>query len=228
VLAAELEETMAPRPSRAARAPWAPADDREPRATLRNLQGEVPRARGERTRRRITEAALALLGELDRPPTAQEVARRAGVTSRLLFHHFRDLDALYRSVVASEIGRYRSGVDAIPPDLPLDERVDRTVRKRAALYGSMGHLGQNAGYLSTRHESIAQGVVQAHAALRDRLEHTFSPELEAAGRKRRELLAAVDVAVSWQLWDCGRRVEGLSAAATRRLMTRMLTAALAG
>lgn len=218
---------MRPRPSRTAgHGPWAAPRGREPVPALRNLQGEVPRARGERTRRRITEAALALLAELDRPPTAQEVAQRAGVTARLLFHHFRDLDALYRSVVAAEIARYRSSVDDVPPDLPLDQRIVRTVRKRAALYGSMGHLGQNAGYLSTRHESIAQGVVQAHDALRGRLERTFSPELAAAGRRRREVLAAVDVAVSWQLWDCGRRVEGLSAAATRRLMARMLMAAL--
>ncbi len=56
-------------------------------------------ARGERTRRKVAEALISLLEEGDTQPTAKLIAQRADVSLRLVFHHFEDMDALYRAVM---------------------------------------------------------------------------------------------------------------------------------
>lgn len=182
--------------------------------------------RGEETRRRMVEAALALLEENEHPPTAKEIAARANVSHRLLFHHFKDLESLLGMVTALQIERYRTEVAEVPAHLPLRERIDRTVRHRAAMYESMGHLAANASALSARLQAVADGVAHAHELLRSRLEHTFHQELEAAGRRAKERLGAIDTAVSWQVWDYLQRANQLSPSAARRVMTRLLEAAV--
>ena len=62
-------------------------------------------ARGQRTRRNVADGLVALLREGDPEPTARDVARRAGVSLRLVFHHFADLDDLYAFVAALEFRR---------------------------------------------------------------------------------------------------------------------------
>jgi TetR/AcrR family transcriptional regulator, regulator of autoinduction and epiphytic fitness len=182
--------------------------------------------RGEQTRRRMVEAARTLLEESEHPPTAKEIAARANVSHRLLFHHFRDLESLLGMVTALQIERYRTEVAEVPPHLPLRVRIDRTVRHRTALYESMGHLASNSSALSARLQAVADGVAHAHALLRSRLEHTFRQELEAAGRRAAEQLGAIDTAVSWQVWDYLQRADRLSPSAARRVMTRLLEAAV--
>ena len=184
------------------------------------------KARGEQTRLRIAEAALALLEESEHPPTAKEIAARANVSHRLLFHHFKDLESLLGVVASMQVERYRREIVEVPPHLPLPVRVERTVRHRTAMYESMGHLGSNASALSARLPAVADGVAHAHELLRSRLEHTFHGELEAAGRQARERLGAIDTAVSWQVWDYLQRANRLSPSSARRVMTRMLEAAL--
>ena len=51
-------------------------------------------ARGQRTRANVAGALIALLREGDTEPTARAVAERAGVSLRLVFHHFADMDEL--------------------------------------------------------------------------------------------------------------------------------------
>jgi AcrR family transcriptional regulator len=63
-------------------------------------------ARGLRTRRRVAEALVALLEDGNADPTAKQIASRAGVSLRLVFHHFDDLDDLYRSVAAMQAERH--------------------------------------------------------------------------------------------------------------------------
>jgi AcrR family transcriptional regulator len=203
------------------------------RGTASTARGEgegarspTAKVRGERTRLRIAEAALALLEENEHPPTAKEIATRAGVSHRLLFHHFKDLESLLGVVASIQIERYRTEVAEVPSQLPLAARVDRTVRNRAALYESMGNLGSNVAALTGRVQTVSEGVARGHDLLLSRLEHTFRGELDAPGTNVRERLGAVDAAVSWHVWDYLQRVGRLSPSATRRVMRKLLQAAL--
>ena len=62
-------------------------------------------ARGQRTRRNVAEALMELLREGDQEPTARAVAQRAGVSLRLVFHHFTEMDDLYHYVAALQLRR---------------------------------------------------------------------------------------------------------------------------
>ncbi|MGC8470744.1 MAG: TetR/AcrR family transcriptional regulator [Acidimicrobiales bacterium] len=186
-----------------------------------------PNVRGERTRRRIAESTLALLVERGVPPTSREIAERSGVSLRLVFHHFEDLDALYQAVNELSVERYGKLAPDVPADLPLHTRIERTVERRAALYEAIGNLGRNSAVLALSHPGFATALTSVRSTLNRLLERTFAPEIQAAGRQRKELVAALGVAVSLRAWDRLRRAEGLSVASSRRVVSRMLRAALA-
>ncbi|MGH8980296.1 MAG: TetR/AcrR family transcriptional regulator, partial [Acidimicrobiales bacterium] len=190
-------------------------------------RSETPRARGERTRERVADSLIALLEQGKNPPTAREIAARAGVSVRLVFHHFEDMDALYRKVVALQFERHWQLVREVPADLPLDDRIDRTVHQRARLFDSVREVRRAARAAAIRWPEIAARLEESDGFSRQWLEDTFEPELSAAGRSRRELLAALDAAASWESWDRMRRAGGLSAAAARRSMARALHGLLA-
>ncbi len=190
----------------------------------RMRKGESPRQRGEQTRARIADALIDLMTENALPPTAKEVANRAGVSVRLVFHHFEDMDALYRAVARAQFDRHWRGLRSVPDDLTLGQRIDRTVLQRAKLFDAVAPVRRQAVLLAVRHHAISQSLDLTDKLLRDRLEETFAAELQAAGDERRELLAALEVAASWETWDRLRRVQGLSGAAARRVVARTLRA----
>lgn len=195
-------------------------------STNGNGRGETPRARGERTRRRVADALVALLEEGDPAPTAKAVAARADVSVRLVFHHFEDMESLYRTVLALQAAEHWDAVRDVPADRPVDDRVDQTVQQRAKLFDAIGAVRRAAVTLGPRQPDIADQLAETDARLRGWLEGTFAPELRAAGRERRELLAALDTAASWEAWERMRRTERLSAAAARRATARTLRSLL--
>ena len=91
-------------------------------------------ARGQRTRRNVAEALMELLRDGDTDPTAKAVARRAGVSLRLVFHHFADMDDLYQFVAALLLRRQWADMPQLSPRLSLSTRIERTVAHRAALF----------------------------------------------------------------------------------------------
>lgn len=185
-------------------------------------RGETPKARGERTRRRVAEALVALLEEGDPSPTAKAVAARAGVSVRLVFHHFEDMETLYRAVMTLQSSRHWSAVRDVPPERPLDVRIDQSVQQRSKLFEAIGAVRRAGTSLAARQPDIADRIAESDGLLRAWLEETFAPELRSAGRERRELLSALDTAASWEAWDRMRRVEHLSVAASRRVMARTI------
>lgn len=190
-------------------------------------RGETPKARGERTRRRVADALAALLEEGDPSPTAKAVAARAGVSVRLVFHHFEDMESLYRTVMTLQAARYWDAVRTVPADRPIEDRIDQVVQQRAKLFDAVGAVRRAGTALAPRQPEIAERIADTDSRLRSWLEETFAPELRASGRERRELLSALDTAASWEAWDRMRRSEHLSAAASRRVMARMLRSLLA-
>ena len=79
-------------------------------------------ARGQRTRRNVAEALMELLREGDQEPTARAVAQRAGVSLRLVFHHFTEMDDLYHYVAALQLRRQWSDMPRISSKLALATR----------------------------------------------------------------------------------------------------------
>ena len=199
---------------------------RRERPDARSARGETPRARGERTRQRVAQALISLLEEGSPAPTAKAVASRAGVSVRLVFHHFEDMEALYRMVMTLQVARHWSTVREVEPDLPLGGRIEQTVHQRAKLFAAVGPVRRAAVGIAARRQDIADVLAASDGLLRKWLATTFAPELAAAGRRRRELLDALEAGASWEVWDRLRRSQGLSPNAARRVMGHTLAALL--
>ena len=183
-------------------------------------------ARGDRTRRRVAEALITLLEEGDPQPTAKEVAQRAGVSLRLVFHHFDDMDALYHAVAKVNVERHWKTLYPVPPDLAFEHRVERTVRQRYRLFEAITPVRRAAVRQAHRSNAIGDTLAESSRSLREHLAATFAPELAAAGAAAPDLLDALDLATSWEAWDRLRSGQGLTSTAARRVIERMITTLL--
>ncbi len=190
--------------------------------------GKTPNARGQRTRHRIAEALVSLIEETEQPPTAKEVASRAGVSLRLVFHHFQDMNAIYTAAMGVQFDRHWRQVRPVPVELSLRQRIEWTVRQRAELFDAIGALRRTATLLAERGGELAIALTESNKLLRNWLGLTFGAELDAAERGRRELLDALDVTSSFETWQQLRRQNGLSPAVARRVVVRTLSSLLAG
>jgi len=199
---------------------------RQPTAPDDPVPADGRLARGQRTRVKVAESLISLLEDGEPQPTAKEVAERADISVRLVFHHFQDMEAVYRAVVQLQAARHWSGMKEIPVDLPLADRIDRTVRQRGRLFDAIGAVRRAVTPQMLTSPELSTMVGRSNLFLRDLLANTFADVLYAAGSERPQLLEALDLAGSWESWDRLRRFQGLSAAAARRTMAHLLTALL--
>src|SRR3954463_7111927 len=82
--------------------------------------------RAAETRRKVIEAAKAMIAETSVAPTVVGVAKRADVSVRSVFQHFGDVESLFVTVTDSVRG------DLIvppptPPDRPMSARITSVV-----------------------------------------------------------------------------------------------------
>ncbi len=196
------------------------------RPAPRTKDGRI--ARGERTRRRVAEALILLLEEGNLQPTAKEIAGRAGVSLRLVFHHFDDMDALYEAVAVINIERHWRSLSPIPPDLALHHKVERTVRQRYRLFEAISPVRRAAVRQAYHSEDVARAIALSNASLREHIAATFEPELKYAGAAGPDVLEALDQVTSWEAWERLRTTQGLTSTAARRITERTITQLLGG
>jgi AcrR family transcriptional regulator len=182
-------------------------------------------ARGQRTRRNVADGLIPLLREGDPEPTARAVARRAGVSLRLVFHHFAELDDLYAYVAALEFRRQWSDMPRLSPKLTLGTRIERIVAHRAALFEDISPVRRALARRSVSARDVAMALTSADALLEENLIATFAPELAAMPEAvRAEHLHGMDTVTSWEAWERMRQSSRLPARVARRVMARTLAA----
>ena len=170
-------------------------------------------ARGRRTRRNVADALVALLQAGDPDPTAKAVAARVGVSLRLVFHHFADMDDLYHLVAALQLRRLWSGVPRLSSRLSLTSRIERTVAHRAALFEEISPVRHALARRGPFSPAVAQAIAVADNLLRESLRATFAPELtELAPAVRAKIWARSSASTSWELWE---RLRGMSGTGVR-------------
>lgn len=183
-----------------------------------------------RSRQALCDAFLALVQEGHLRPTADEIAARAGLSRRSLFHHFRELGELYDA--AYEIGMQRSDplMRKVDPRLPVDEKIEQLVENRCqflevtlpftweltarALVGPAQEQARRSALekLTEQNEAIAQlfGGDLAHLTTAERV----------------EVSRALAAAISPPIWGYFRNSLELSYKASRNAVTRSLRALL--
>jgi TetR/AcrR family transcriptional regulator, regulator of autoinduction and epiphytic fitness len=183
--------------------------------------------RAERTRQALVDALFALLDEGELRPTAERIARRAGVSERSVFQHFPDREALFEAVARQQYERVLTGLEPVDASRPLTERLDAFVDQRARLLEESSALRQAAILLEHDSQVVAGWLESWRRAAATEVERVFRRELERHERgERAVLLGALVSAASGQIWEGYRLHQRMSAERARASMRRTLAALL--
>jgi len=182
--------------------------------------------RAAETRRKIIEAAKAMIEETSEAPTVVGVAKRADVSVRSVFQHFGDVESLFVTVVDA----IRDDLVVPPPTpstKPLEARIESVVASLAEVFDKIVPLRVAAGHFAG-HPALVERALTSRQQLRAATFEVFAPEFAQLGEQAREQLAdAIGAALSLDAWIVLRRGDGLSLDRAKAVWNLTLTALLA-
>jgi TetR/AcrR family transcriptional regulator, regulator of autoinduction and epiphytic fitness len=186
------------------------------------IDGRV--ARRERNRQAVVDAIMVLVKAGEIEPAMSDVAALADVSERSIFRHFESREALLAAVIERQLEVAGSYLRVIPAEGPLADRVHALVLERARLYEEITPMRRAALRVADRSDLVASQLHTARLWFRDELETLFARELNRRSvPDRRDLLAGIDLAASWEAWNVLREHEGCSVVRARRVTARTLT-----
>ena len=188
---------------------------------------DARQTRGEQTRRALLEALVALVDEGATRPTLPAVARRAGVSTRTVYHHFAGVRQLLEAGVYLQTARQRGRLATIPPRGPPEVRVAALCRQRRSYFEAVTPIRRLALSRSTAGVPPGALVGADRDLLREQLAHTLAPELGPRGERRAALLDALEHAMGWDAWNGLRDGGAHSAPWAERVMALTATSLLA-
>ena len=179
-------------------------------------------ARSERTRNAIVDAHVSLITDGDMRPTADRIAKLAGVSLRALWSHFADMEALMTASAQRILERRDAAHEPISADLPLTERIEAYCRQRARLNDLVAPAAR-ASALKEPFSPALQRYRKTHLErARDEVATLFAAEIDGD----QELLNAVTVVSMWNTWDTLRTPMELTTEAAAAILQRTVTALL--
>ena len=181
-----------------------------------HVDGRV--AKGQQTRSLLVEALVDLVDSGAPAPTTQQVADRAGVSVRLVFHHFRGTRDLVVTALTLQSERHRSIVFDVPARGPPELRVRALCRQRRLYFEELTPIYRVAHARSDTVAALRDLLADDRARLRHQLAGTLAPELGARGAEADDLLDALERATGWETWRDLRDVRGRTPAAAERSM----------
>jgi TetR/AcrR family transcriptional regulator of autoinduction and epiphytic fitness len=179
-------------------------------------------ARSERTRNAIVDAHVSLILDGDLRPTADRIAKVAGVSLRALWSHFADMEALFAASGQRILDQRDAAHEPIPTDLPLPKRIEAYCRQRARLLEQIAPAAKAAA-LKEPFSPALQAHRRTHVGrVRDELRVLFAAEIGTDP----EMLSALTAVSMWPTWATWREAMGLSAGAAEAALTRAVAALL--
>ena len=173
------------------------------------------------------DGLLALLYEGELQPTAERIAKRAGVSERSLFQHFADREALYQAVAVQQYERVAPTLEPVDLGLPLGERIDAFVAQRARLLEEVTPVRRAALLLEPESEVVSSWLQSTRRQKAREVERVFRAELDALDQPRRSVVEGALVAASaWTFWESLRAHQRLSAERSRAAMRQAIAALL--
>jgi AcrR family transcriptional regulator len=172
--------------------------------------------RSERTNQALVKAYLDHLHEKQQPPTAPEIARRAGCSIRTVFQHFSSLLTL--SFAAADHAFAQALAQAAVPNIDADlhTRLKAQVETRAAICERWLPLWRALVRYQSKSEELTLRIKRIRDAMVARLELVYGPELSTLPEpERHQLLIALDILTDFESWGRLRESHGLSIEAAR-------------
>ncbi len=181
------------------------------------------RLRSERSREAVAGALLALLEDGVPVPTARAVADRAGVSLRLVHHHFRDREALFAAAARLQNIRTAPLIQPIDPDTDFATRLAAFVPQRARLLEAVRPVRRAAVAMEPLSKGVRLHLDAFRRLKREQIVHLFAAELcQFPAAERKQAIAAACCAASWSAWEELRGNQSLSITAARNVMSRIL------
>lgn len=193
--------------------------------TAKSEDGRV--ARGQRTREAVIDTMLALNAEGNLTPTIEQIAERVGRTTRAIYQHFQDREALAVAIAERQLSVHGELFRAHPIDGDLARRIDGIVNHRAELFEAVAPTRRAA--LVRLHASPELQKQQTGLAnhLRNQLAKTFEAELGALEVDAAvDTLELLDLHTSWDTWERLRTWQGLSTDRAKQFVSTLVTQAL--
>jgi AcrR family transcriptional regulator len=176
------------------------------------------RARRERGRQAVIDATLDLVFEGNVPPTVEQIAERAGVSTASVFRYFDTLDDLRHATTEIYFERHADLLEI--PDIgegSLATRIDNFVSSRVTLYEAHEPMARLIRLRAHDQAGAAQLVHRLRATRADQVRQHFDAELGPMTAAVRDDMATVIITLtSFEAWDQARRDHGRSAAQLRR------------
>lgn len=165
--------------------------------------------RAAETRRKVIEAAKAMIAETSSAPTVVGVARRADVSVRSVFQHFRDVESLFVTV-CDNVHKGLVILPEPPRTLPQAARIEAFTHNIAQLYEQIVPFRVAAGQFVGHPALLARGEA-VQQALQASAHRVFAQEFSLLSEPAREGLAdAIGAAMSLEAWMALRRLHKLS------------------
>ncbi|MFE2552090.1 TetR/AcrR family transcriptional regulator [Streptomyces sp. NPDC059355] len=192
----------------------------------RLADGRAERSRQSRVK--IADAVLSLLDEGASHFPANRVAERAGVSRRLVFHHFADMSQLVETAIARRLEQLMEQTRPLPAGGPRSARIAALTEQRSRILEWITPAQLTLMRLEQHGDRIQEVTRQVLDFARGRLADIFAEELGRLPAERRtEVLHGLDAVTTWGAWHHWRS-SGLSVEAAASTMETAVHALLAG
>jgi TetR/AcrR family transcriptional regulator of autoinduction and epiphytic fitness len=186
------------------------------------------RARGDRTKDALANAAIELIEAGNPTPSSRQVAVRAGYAVRTVFYHFAGVEDLLHRAVELQMARYGPLVAFVPPSGPTLFRVQVTCHQRREFFEAIGPVLRVARARASLAGKVDDLLDQQRVRLRRQLTMTLRPEILARGTFAQVTLEALEVATGWPNWSALRFDSGHSADAAEKIVVYTVSHMLEG
>lgn len=180
--------------------------------TVVGLDGR--RARGVESRRRIVAAMLALIGEGQVSPGAEQVAARAEVGLRTVFRHFDDMESLYREISALMSSELMPIATAPFPEGNWEDRIAELVARRGRVFEKMMPFKIAADV----HRHRSDFLNEEHAEVIKMQRQTLAAALGHKYKLDPLKFEALNLVMSFDAWRHMRLDQKLSVAQAKKLL----------
>lgn len=178
--------------------------------------------RGKRNRDAVVQAVIDLMEEGNLSPSADQIAERAGVARRSIYHHFADLEELHQAVAHQHLDHIVGLFGPIVTDGTLQDRLTTFVDQRVVVCEQTMPVYRASLLVAHRSEIVLDLLSLGHEYLRAEVAQTFAPEI----RDDFWRLEAVDSIASFEGWVQLRVVRGLDVERATEVLRRSVRALL--
>ncbi len=176
----------------------------------------------------VLDTALEVFLEGDEQPTANEIARRAGVSTSSFFRYFASIDDLRAQAAARYVERNRDILDpGLPATADFEERHRRFVDLRIRAGVILGPASRRLQGRVVAEPGLAPMQEQFRALLTSQVTTCFAAELASTTPARRaDLIALIDSMTSIEAYQILHETHGRTDAQIRRVWSSALGAIL--